>query len=364
MVRRSNLFSLRRQSGTILVTVLLIVAFVAVLEVQVNKTVSYQTQLNRNLIQRDQAYSFLLGMEELAKIYLKKEFDNEKEDVVHLNQAWAGQDITFPIEGGQMVASIRDMQSCFNLNSLLVVDNQSQGNETANEPIPLGEDNKAPKETTPPTDKNLQNDESKTPVGTEILTLLISKQTQAEADPLVAAVVDWLDADFKPNGPDGVEDGYYQGLEIPYLPANSQMAHTSELLAVKDFSKKIYDAIKNDICVLPNADDYQINVNTITVDHSTLLYAALGGKVSEQDVKTLISERPEEGYDKQSFLEALAEKNSRVKKSFKERIGVTSKYFQMNSHAEINKSKVYLKTLFLREENNNFKVVSRYFGKE
>ena len=53
-----------------------------------------------------------------------------------------------------------------------------------------------------------------------------------------------------------------------------------------------------------------------------------------------------------------------VKKHLKQRIDVTSSYFLMDSKAEIDNTKVYMKTLFVKEENNNFKVVSRYFGKE
>ena len=103
-----------KQTGTVLITVLLVVSFIVILVASVNKTVNYQANLNRNLMNRDQAYSYLIGMEELAKIYLKKAFDSEKDDVVHLDQPWSQQDITFPIDGGGMTATITDMQSCLN----------------------------------------------------------------------------------------------------------------------------------------------------------------------------------------------------------------------------------------------------------
>jgi len=337
---------LTKQSGTVLITVLLVVAFVVILVVEVNKTVNYQSQLNRNLIHRDQAYSYLIGMEELAKIYLKKAFDLEKNETVHLGQSWAQDNITFPFDGGVMNASITDMQSCFNLNSLPVIENEQNQGGSLN--------------------KNAFPTQNKVTVGEEIFTILLEKvleDTDVQATALSAEARDWIDADQTPSGPDGAEDLYYQGLDTPYLPANGSMAHTSELRSVKSFSNKVYTSIKDYICVLPKGDDNRLNVNTISAERAALLYAALGGKISEAKIKEVIAQRPEAGYEMQEFWGAVGA-DAQIKKSFKQRIDVTSNYFQMNAKAEINRTKVYMKTLFVKEDDNQFKVVSRYFGKD
>ena len=334
-----------KQKGTVLITVLLVVAFVAILLVEVNETVKYQSSLNKNLIHRDQAYSYLFGMEELAKIYLKKAFDATKEDRVHLGQEWSQDNITFPFDGGVMSASITDMQSCFNLNSLSAIYKGSSGE---------GKDNKG------------QQDQNKVTLGEEIFTSLLEKSMEdieVQAATLSAEARDWIDEDTTPSGPDGVEDLYYQGLDIAYLPPNSAIAHPSELMAVKSFSKKVYEAIKDYICVLPEAKDSSLNINTISSDRAELLYAALGGKVTLEKVKEVISQRPEEGYEIQEFWDAIGS-GVTVKKGLKERLDVTSKYFQMNAKAEIHNTKVYMRTLFIRKEENQFRVVSRYFGKD
>jgi len=356
-----------KQSGTVLVTVLLVVVFVAILVVEVNKTVARQANLNRNLIHRDQAFSYLNGMEELAKIYMKKAFDAEKEDTVHLGQEWAQQDITFPIDGGVMSAKIVDMQSCLNLNSLSVIDKRNPN---------TGENNEKEKEGDEGTHGNPSlggGNQNLTPTGQnqittseEILTTLLEKiidSSEVQPSALAAAARDWIDTDVTPSGPDGVEDLYYQGLDIPYLTANGPIAHVSELRAIKSFDKKTYERLRHYVCVLPDGKNNKLNVNTIPLEKSELLYAALGGKVTQSEVKTLISERPEKGYEMQEFWEKVGPTKT-VKKNLKQRLDITSSYFLMDAKAEIESTKVYMKTLFVKEDNNNFKVVSRYFGKE
>ncbi len=357
-----------KQSGTVLVTVLLVVAFVVVLVVEANKTVNYQTSLNRNLMNRDQAFSYLVGMEELAKIYLKKAFDAEKEDIVHLGQAWAQDDITFPIDGGVMTAEITDMQSCLNLNSIITPDPSTNGtNNNASQPLrpPAGGSRTNP--TSP--NNNQRNDPNQANVsksGEIILTNLLEKildSTEIQAPALVAALSDWIDSDFTPSGPDGVEDLYYQGLEIPYLPPNGPIAHVSELRTVRYFDANSYEKLRPYVCVLPDSKETQINVNTITSEKADLLYAALGGKIPQSEVSQLISDRPEAGYDMQTFYDSLSD-SGKISKGLKSRLTDTSKYFLMDAKAEINKTRVYMKTVFIKEDSNTFKVVSRYFGKE
>jgi len=358
----------KRQKGTVLITVILVVAFIALLIVEINKRVNYQSTLARNLIHRDQAYSYLIGMEELAKIYLQKGFDKEKEDTVHLNQAWAQSDITFPIDGGGMTATIKDMQSCFNLNSLGDKDksnnNQPGQNNQANQSL-VG-----PQPVNPSATGNLNytnpNNQNEKTIGEEIFadyldSVLVDSVIKPEA--LAAELRDWIDEDYTPSGPDGVEDLYYQGLEVAYLPANGEIAHKSELLAVRSFNGKIMSLIDEDICVLPDAKANQINVNTLSSDSAHLLHAALGKNVVLTKVKELISSRPKKGYDIKGFWDELGS-GAKIKSDLKSRLTDTSRFFQMKSKAQINTTTVFMTTLFVKDDSNRFKVVSRYFGKD
>ena len=374
----SNLI-FKKQQGTALITVVLIAAVVIVMVIESVKTVKYQKQLSSNLINRDQAFSYLLGMEELAKIYLKKAFENTEEDTVHLGQLWAQEDITFPIDGGGMTATIRDMQSCFNLNALLKPSSQGSGERGGGERG--GEEEGSPRSvneglTASSNSRSSNEDDSGRPselTGVKVLEVLIDKvkpDSSVIGKDLTAAFKDWMDEDIEPTGAEGAEDDYYQGLEIPYRTANSQIAHESELLTIKGFNREIYFALRPLICVLPDDSINEVNVNTVSAESATLLYAIIDANnssattnINEGDVSKAISERPEEGYESISdFVQAMGLEDTQSFRS--ENLTVTSAYFEMRAKAEIGKTRVEMKTLFKKDEDKNFTVVSRYFGRE
>jgi general secretion pathway protein K len=360
------------QSGTALITVVLIAAVVIILVLESIKIIRSQKLLSNNLINRDQAYSYLMGMEELAKIWLKKSFDNNKEDNVHLNQNWAQDNITFPLDGGGMTASIIDMQSCFNLNSIVKMsnpDDQSRDNNTLpNTPGQLVQapDNAGATEPQP----ELNSDGTvQQPVGQLIFEELVNQikeNSDITGKELAAILRDWIDEDTEPFEADGAEDSYYQGLDVAYRTGNTLIAHTSELLAMKNFNMVIYQKLLPHICVLPDENDYQININTVKQDSAVLLYAALGAKgVTLSEVTQALNARGEKGFEKmEDFLEEFGEKKGNIDRKFQERLTVKSDYFQMSAKAEIGKTRVSMKTLFKKDPKNNFKIVSRYIGKE
>ena len=349
-----------KQSGTALITVVLIAAVVIIMVLESVKTIRYQKQLSSNLINRDQAASYLMGMEELAKIWLKKSFENSKEENVHLNQSWAQDDITFPLDGGGMTASITDMQSCFNLNSLLSSDttqSESRGTAPGNARDPK-EEEKLP-----------ETGVAEAPIGQQIFEELVNQvqdDSSITGKALAAVLRDWLDTDSEPFEADGAEDDYYQAMELPYRTGNGLISHVSELRAMKNYSHNIFMSLLPFVCVLPDENVNQINVNTVHEERAEILYAALGAKgISLSDVKAAISSRGEKGYESvEEFIEELGANKDKINKKFKARLGVKSEYFQMTAKAEIGKTRVAMKTLFKKDDKNNFKVVSRYFGKD
>lgn len=335
------------QSGTVLITVILIAAFIIILVVESVKIVRYQKHLSSNLINRDQAYSYLLGMEELAKIWLKKAFDNTKDETVHLEQPWAQDNITFPIDGGVMTASIKDMQSCFNLNTVANFEKQVQNNQGAK----------------PSTITDLTTQETPGQKVLEELINQVKENSDVTGKGLATAVRDWIDKDTDPFGPDGAEDDYYQLLETPYRTGNSLIAHVSELRAMRNFEASIYEKLLPLICVIPSANVEKININTVEEDNAVLLYAIINDKnISLDDVSSALSQRDKKGFESiDDFISAFDGK--KIDKKKMSRLDVTSDYFQVTSKAEIGKTSVVLRTLFKKDDKNNFSVVSRYYGR-
>ncbi|MDH5434037.1 MAG: type II secretion system minor pseudopilin GspK [Gammaproteobacteria bacterium] len=350
-IGKTGINNWRKQNGAILITVVLISAFMAMVLIRANQIVSYQKQLGSNIQLRDKAMSYLSGLEEFAKISLKKSFEDNKESTVHLNQDWASQGFSFPIEGGMMSATIKDMQSCFNLNSIIHEDQQGANNNQPNANFGF----------------------AKPTGGQEIFADLIH-QTNEDAglntSGLAAVVRDWIDPDMDVAGPDGAEDNYYQSLEIPYRVSNNMIAHPSELLAMKDFNRAIYNGLRSYICTLPDKTVNKININTVTSENSVLIYAVLNApNLTLEQVNNAIGARPDEGFG--NIAEFLQELGQQLPKDVKEKadkfLTVNSHYFEMTGTVIIGKNgetKVVVKTLLKRDNSNNFEIIGRYFGKE
>jgi general secretion pathway protein K len=139
--------------------------------------------------------------------------------------------------------------------------------------------------------------------------------------------------------------------------------HKSELLAIRSFNRKMIASINKGVCVLPSKTMNKININTITAENASLLYVALGKSVELSEIQDVIKNRPEKGYKLEDFWRQLRAKTA-IDSRLKARITDTSHYFQMKAKANIHTTKVYMTTLFLKEKNNHFKVISRYFGKD
>lgn len=78
---------------------------------------------------------------------------------------------------------------------------------------------------------------------------------------IAEAVVDWLDADSSPSGPWGAEDGYYLGMNPPYLAANRRFRDAAELRLVRGVNANVWQKLKLFVSALPHADT-AVNINT------------------------------------------------------------------------------------------------------
>lgn len=354
------LINYKKQTGVALITVVLIAAAMILMVTQAVKSLAFQQQLNSNLIHRDQGYSYLMGMEDLAKIYLKKAFDNVNQPVVNLGQEWARDDIVFPFEGGQMQASVKDLQSCFNLNSIAYVANNNGNNNNPN--------NFNNEQNQPPNPNALGVNGFAAPTtGQRIFEELINQLRLDGVSPqaLASTTRDWIDEDDNPAGPDGAEDEYYTALEPAYRTANGLIAHTSELRSIKDFNAEVYNKLLPYICVLPEQRVNQINVNTIDNEHAEkLLYAILNSQqIQVANIKQAIDNRGKNGYETvEEFIDQLGVQPRNIPNL--NLLSVTSDYFLVDAVAQMGKTRVHMKSVFKRDSGNNFEIVSRYFGRD
>ena len=287
----------QQQRGAALIMVLLIVAIMVVLAVGLTDGVRYSSQrlLNQRLM--DQGYWYALGGERIAVFALE---DVASDMVTALNQDWARKDIAFPIDGGSIAGLIIDEQACFNMNSLYRA-------EPANGEV---EDVSAAELVFIALLENLE----------------ISPQ---RAEFIIGRTQDWIDEDFSPEGIYGAEDLTYTALDYPYLPPNSLLDSISEMTLYAEFEEGEQERITPFLCALPEVNTV-INVNTITVDKSALLAAAIGNVLSAEELRVVLENRPENGWaDIASFVTALnLSADETVPSKLLQGIGVKSHYFR------------------------------------
>jgi general secretion pathway protein K len=322
--------------GVALITVLLIVALAAVLATQMTARLQLQMQRTTNIALNQQAYWYAMGAEAFAKRILITTFEDES-NVTHLEQMWAQGETSYPVDFGQITGEIFDMQACFNLNAL-------------------------------------RFDKDKLPSGTKkpaiqtafeelIISLDIEGVSQFEAEYMADALVDWLDKDSAIASAGGAEDNDYSAKEFPYLPANHYLASVTELRLIEHFTIAVINKLKDYVCVLPNTNLHNININTIKSDQAELLKALLD--IPLADAEQALSSREGDGFKTTNDFFSLPEiSKHRLTDEQKRQFVVDSEYFTLKSTASFNNSYFSLSTLMKVENNNKISVVSRTIGRE
>ncbi|AKE51260.1 type II secretion system minor pseudopilin GspK [Kangiella geojedonensis] len=350
--------ALDKNRGVALITVLIIFSVLSILAIQILNTQQMHLQRTANIINGSRAYQYMYGAEVFATEQLKQYFKDSKAERVHRNQPWAEGGIAFEIEQGlgQLQGELRDMHSCFNINSILM-ETEDAGTGADGQPLgggtSIGGGSGGEKST------GSDSGGSGMPGVDLFAKLLESHIEDGETSPqaLAVATKDFIDEDQEPTGIDGAEDYTYTGLQVPYRTADTLLAHTSELMVIKGFNAETYDSVKEYLCVLPTTEG-TINVNTVKPEHAELVWMLLD-EVELSQVRQALQELPEDGYDENSFFEALG--SGKVSEQGKGRLVYDSKYMLLKAEARVSTGTAVVHSLMLKNDNE-FHVVARHIG--
>lgn len=187
--------------------------------------------------------------------------DRRTSSVDHLGEPWALRLPPMPVDNGKLAGYIEDQQGAFNLNNLV---------------------------------KDGKVSLAQLAYFQRLLTILDLP------DELADALADWLDADSEPQSRGGAEDGYYLGLERPYLAANRPLTDVAELALVRGFDDNTRARLRRFITALPNFT--AVNVNTAPPE----VLAAIVEGLNLDGARALIAKR-ERAYfrDSADFLNRL-----------------------------------------------------------
>ena len=162
-------------------------------------------------------------------------YDRRASSVDHLGEPWALRLPPVPVDNGQLAGEIDDQQAAFNLNNLV------------------------------------KNGAVSAPHLAQFQRLL---QILGLPDALAGSLVDWLDADNEPQPQGGAEDGYYQGLQPPYLTANRPLTDVAELALVRGFDEAVRARLRPFVTALPRFT--AVNANTASPEVLAAVVEGLG----------------------------------------------------------------------------------------
>ncbi|OBT10141.1 general secretion pathway protein GspK [Vibrio sp. UCD-FRSSP16_10] len=339
-IRQSNLSSLmnnrspanNKQQGVALLVVLLLLAVMTAIAATMSERLVLSVDRASNQVNNQQAYWYAIGVEALARYGIEQ--SHEDGDTINLSQPWAIEEQTYPLEYGDARGAIRDMQACFNVNSLAAI--------------------------------QLDATSSSRPYLLEVWRTLLEEAglDNYQAEVVADSTWEYLDDNDVVTTQSGVEDATYEGLSPAYMAPNSLIADLSELRSVYQMDASSMRNISWLACALPT-DDLRINVNTIRPWQAKLLVALFDSAISEEQAKQVLEDRPYDGWESTADFLAepdIASVSDDVKTQANQYLSVDSHYFELDVEVFVQDARVRLRSLLYSENKDESRVVRRRFG--
>lgn len=253
-----------RERGAALLSVLLLVAVMAVIAALMLDRLNLATRLAANGQAMTQARLYATSAETLAMARIKSSVETSQDRTVD-RSGLLGRDFPLPLPRGTVMARVDDAGNCFNLNSLVEADAQGALRLRL--------------------------------VGLNQMRSLMKGLAipEAEAAIISDSIADWIDTDNAP-APNGAEDDSYQGQAVPYRTAGRLISDVSEIRAVRGMTPQFYERLRPWLCALPGADLSPINVNTLRPDQALLLTMIAPQAIPAQRARALLASRPALGW--------------------------------------------------------------------
>lgn len=288
----------KRQQGLALLFALLIVVIATTISVSLSFDGKYLIRKTSHIQLQDRASLYALGLEDWARVILKRDRDDSEID--HLAEDWATVIPGLPIEGGLLSGYLEDEQGKFNINSLV-------GDELAVKRFERLCDN----------------------LGIEPVFL--------------AALQDWIDGDNEVRFPGGIEELYND-----YRVANRPLADISELLLIKDVTQEIYELLEPHVTALPA--DVRMNLNTM----SETVFASLD---ETADADLFLEERDRDAFESvEGFIERMQLPVEAMG------LSVETNYFRAHGTVVQGNQTYQMTTLIQRQDSGETRVINRSLG--
>jgi len=326
-----------RQYGVALVAALILMASI----VFILGNIFYRHQISvaqsTLIMHQNQAYFLALSAESWAKQLLDEDADESSFD--HYNELWSQAIPAMPVDGGLINGCISDMQSRFNLNSLVKYTNATQLTSVINS----------------------ENNNHAT-VWNNILRLKEIPPDQSRLE----TIIDWIDKGSSTIGTSGAEQEIYESMRPPRMIADSQIVQPSELAEVMGYNLVEVQQLMPVMTALPVAlktkpnqiEPYAININTAADE----LLLAMGGDFDIIFKDAVINNRPfeqiQDFYDKLAFELGYPEDN--IKQRWPEDlIAIATQFFELYLEVTLGEARIEVRSIIMRRFNADSVILSR-----
>ena len=289
------------------------------------------------IMHQNQAYFLALSAESWAKQLLDEDADESAFD--HYNELWSQAIPAMPVDGGLINGCISDMQSRFNLNSLVKYTNATQLMSVIN-----------------------SENNSHATVWNNILRLKEIPPDQSRLE----TIIDWIDKGSSTIGTSGAEQEIYESMRPPRMIADSQIVQPSELAEVMGYNLIEVQQLMPVITALPIAlktkpnqiEPYAININTAADE----LLLAMGGDFDMIFKDAVINNRPfekiQDFYDKLAFELGYPEDN--IKQRWPEDlIAIATQFFELYLEVTLGEARIEVRSIIMRRFNADSVILSR-----
>jgi general secretion pathway protein K len=289
------------------------------------------------IMHQNQAYFLALSAESWAKQLLDEDANESAFD--HNNELWSQAIPAMPVDGGLINGCISDMQSRFNLNSLVKYTNATQLTSVINS----------------------ENNNHAT-VWNNILRLKEIPPDQSRLE----TIIDWIDKDSSTIGTSGAEQEIYESMRPPRMIADSQIVQPSELAEVMGYNLVEVQQLMPLITALPVAlktkpnqiEPYAININTAADE----LLLAMGGDFDMIFKDVVINNRPFEKIEDfyQKLTDELMYPIDNIKQRWPEDlIAIATQFFELYLEVTLGEARIEVRSIIMRRFNADSVILSR-----
>ncbi|WP_178863907.1 type II secretion system minor pseudopilin GspK [Thiomicrorhabdus cannonii] len=313
-----------RQQGFALLTVLLIVALVALLSSQLVFSQHLSLQRGTYMLHQSQSLAVAWGLEGWVKRGLLEDAKNNQTD--HPGELWAQPLIKVPFEGGEISGQLFDLQARININNVQ------------------------------------DSDEIKRKRWQRLLERW--RELLELPNPIADTVTDWVDSDEEPL-PLGTESDVYLLKQPPYRTANQPLVVLDELKMLQGFeglTAAQWQAVQTSATALPTVT--AINVNT--ADKTVLM--ALADWMTEGVAQAWLQQRQQQPADQVAVFTAfLAQQTGKTQAEIDADVpdwmlSVNSEYFLLLGEIAFGDSDQQVAAIFERTAQNKVNLVQRWLS--